>query len=126
MTADRDAERVEVTVPRRGDRLTVRQGSVLHDIDEHTVLGDVYLRALARAQLRLALLVSGAVAVTLGGLPLLFAVVPSVRTVRVLGLGLPWLLLGIVAYPLMGAVAWFFVRQAEHTEREYTDLVERS
>lgn len=126
MTGDADAERVEVTVPRRSGRRAVRQGSIIHDIGEHTVLGDVYLRSLARAQLRLALLVTGAVVVLLGGLPLLFAVAPSVRAVRVLGLDLPWLLLGIVAYPVLGAIAWFFVRQAESTEREYTDLVERS
>ncbi len=104
----------------------IRQGSVIRDIDEHTVLGDVYIRSLARAQLRLALLVVGAVVVLLGGLPLLFAVAPSIGTVRLLGIDLPWLLLGVAGYPVMVAVAWFFVRQAEHTEREYTDLVERS
>jgi hypothetical protein len=123
---DRDAQRVEVTVPRQAGRTVIRQGSVIRDIDEHTVLGDVYIRSLARAQLRLALLVVGAVVVLLGGLPLLFAVAPSIGTVRLLGIDLPWLLLGVAAYPVMVAVAWFFVRQAEHTEREYTDLVERS
>jgi hypothetical protein len=99
---------------------------VLQDIDEHTVLGEVYVRALARAQLRLALLVAGTVIVPLALLPLAFAVVPGAKTVRVLGLPLPWLLLGFLAYPVLGAMAWFFVRQAEHTERDYTDLVERS
>jgi hypothetical protein len=123
---DRDAQRVEVTVPRQAGRTVIQQGSVIRDIDEHTVLGDVYIRSLARAQLRLALLVVGAVVVLLGGLPLLFAVAPSIGTVRLLGIDLPWLLLGVAAYPVMVAVAWFFVRQAEHTEREYTHLVERS
>lgn len=126
MTGDRDARRVEVSAPRRADRRVYRPASVLQDIDEHTTLGDVYVRALARAQLRLALLVAGTVVVPLGALPLVFAIAPSVRTVRVLGLELPWLLLGVVAYPVMGAMAWFFVHQAEHTERDYTDLVERS
>jgi hypothetical protein len=61
--------------------------------------------------------------VPLGGLPLLFAVVPAFRTVRVLGLQLPWLLLGVVAYPLLVGGAYFHVRHAERVERDFTDLL---
>jgi hypothetical protein len=40
-------------------------------------------------------------------------------------MSLPWLLLGLVAYPFLAAVGWAYVRLAERTERDFTDLVER-
>jgi membrane protein implicated in regulation of membrane protease activity len=83
------------------------------------------MRSLRRSQLRLGLLVCAALAVLLGGLPVLFALVPALGSVRLLGLPLPWLLLGVVAYPFMVGVCWFYVRQAERAEREFSELVER-
>lgn len=84
------------------------------------------MRALIRAQLRLALRVVAVLAVVLGGLPLLFGARPGLRTAQVLGIPLPWLLLGVVVYPLLVAGGWLFVRSAERNEREFSDLVERS
>jgi hypothetical protein len=34
-------------------------------------------------------------------------------------------LLGLVAYPFLGAVGWAYVHLAERTERDFTALVER-
>lgn len=117
--------RVVVTSPRtRGQQ--ARRYPVSREIDEQTRLGEVYMRSLVRAQLRLGLLICAGLGVLLGGLPMLFALVPSLRAVRVLGLDLPWLLLGVVVYPLLVAGAWFYVRQAERNERDFADLVERS
>ena len=39
---------------------------------------------------------------------------------------LPWLLLGVMAYPLVFAVAWTYVRAAERNEQDFADLVNRS
>lgn len=116
--------RVVVTSPRTR---AARRGSypVRHDIDEQTALGEVYMRSLIRAQLRLALLVLAALVSFLGGLPLLFAIVPELRDVRLFGVDLPWLILGFAVYPLLVGAGWFYVRQAERTERDFADLVER-
>lgn len=95
------------------------------DIDEQTVVGEVYMRSLVRAQLRLGVLVLLAVGTALGGLPLLFAASPSLREAEVLGLPVPWWLLGVLAYPLVGLAAWAYVRVAERSERDFSDLVER-
>jgi hypothetical protein len=98
---------------------------VERDIDEQTALGEVYMRSLMRAQLKLAALVLGTVAATLGLLPVAFAVFPSLATANVLGVRLPWLLLGFVVYPALVAVAAFYVRNAERNERAFGELVNR-
>lgn len=95
------------------------------DIDEQTGIGELYMRSLVRSQLRLGLGVLAAFAVSLCGLPLLFALAPAVRGVEVLGVPLPWLLLGFAAYPVIGVTAWAYVRAAERAERDFADLVER-
>lgn len=43
-----------------------------------------------------------------------------------LGIGLPWVLLGVVVFPVFVLAGWFYVRQAERSEREFAELVERS
>jgi hypothetical protein len=116
--------RVRVRSPRsRATRR--RQVAVTHEIDAQTGVGEVYMRSLMSAQIRLALLVIAVVAVLVGGLPLLFLLVPAVGRVEVLGIPLPWLLLGGLVYPTLVLLGWFFVRQSERTEREFSDLVDR-
>jgi hypothetical protein len=90
-----------------------------------TSIGEVYMRSLVRTQLRLAVGVLGAFALSVGGLPLLFAVAPALRQLQLLGLPLPWLLLGLLVYPVVGVSAWTYVRAAERAERDFADLVRR-
>lgn len=119
------ARRVRVTSPRvNATRRAVARPPV-REIDEQTDLGEVYMRSLLRSQLRLALSVLAATAVLLGGLPVLFALVPSVSRAQVLGLPLPWLLLGVLAYPMLWMAARYHVRHAERNEREFADAVQR-
>ncbi|MCL2734836.1 MAG: hypothetical protein FWE15_33085, partial [Actinomycetia bacterium] len=93
------------------------------DLHAQPRLGQIYLRALVRDQLRLALGVLAVLAVVLGGLPLAFALLPGLSTAEVVGIRLPWLLLGAVAYPVMVGAAWFHVRHAERVERDFTDML---
>jgi O-antigen/teichoic acid export membrane protein len=117
-------KRVRVSSPRSG-ATRPRQVAVTHEIDAQTEVGEVYVRSLMSSQIRLALLVLGVIGVLVGGLPLLFLLVPETGHVEVLGLPLPWLLLGGLVYPTLVVLGWFFVRQSERTEREFSDLVER-
>lgn len=96
------------------------------EIDEQTELGDVYMRSLLRAQLRLGLTVLSVVGVVLGSLPIVFALEPRLAAVRVLTVRLPWLLVGVAVYPLMLAAAWWLVRGAERNEQDFSEIVERS
>ena len=117
-------QRVVVTSPRtRAARGLPRSG--VRDLAEQTRVGELQLNSIVRAQLRLALIVVSGVAIVIGGLPLLFATMPELRSARVLGLGLPWLLLGVVVYPLMVLAGWLYVRFAERADKTFAHLVDR-
>ncbi|WP_237706707.1 hypothetical protein [Kribbella flavida] len=95
------------------------------EIDEQTRVGEVYMHSLIQSQLRLALVVIAGTAVCLGSLPLLFFLVPATRTAGVFGVPLPWLLLGVVIYPVVYVAARIYVRNAERIETEFTEFVGR-
>jgi hypothetical protein len=99
--------------------------SVASEIDAQTGLGEVYMDSLIRSQLRLAFEVTAILALTLGILPLLFTLVPPVKRLSVLGIPLPWVLLGFVVYPCLVLLGWAYVRRAEHNEQAFTDLVDQ-
>jgi hypothetical protein len=116
--------RVTITSPRTS-AARKRRTPAAQEIDEQTALGEIYMRSLVRAQLRLAGVVLGVLAVALGGLPLLFAYVPAVRDASVGGIPLPWLVLGLLVYPILLGLGWFYVRQSERNERDFAELVDR-
>ncbi|GAA3104924.1 hypothetical protein [Streptosporangium carneum] len=96
------------------------------EIDEQTRLGEVYMRSLVRTQFRLALFVCTVLGCVVGGLPLLFLLVPELRGVLVLGIPLPWVVLAGLIYPGFVTGAWLYVRQAERNERHFADLVDQA
>jgi sterol desaturase/sphingolipid hydroxylase (fatty acid hydroxylase superfamily) len=116
--------RVTVVSPRTTAART-RRVAVTEEIDEQTGVGDAFMQSLIRSQLRLGLLVLAALGAVVGLLPLLFAVAPGVRNTDVLGVPLAWIVLGFLVYPVLAALGWFYVRQAEGTERDFAELVER-
>ena len=86
-----------------------------------TEVDDVSIRSLIRGQARIAVLVTTATAVLLGGLATLGAFWPaSGRTPW-----LPWLVLGVLVYPLLIALAWYAVRQSERNEDAFRDVTTR-
>jgi hypothetical protein len=99
--------------------------SARREIDEQTGVGEVYMRSLMRAQLRLGLTVLVTVTIGLGSVPLLFAVEPRLGGIRLLTVPLPWLIVGVIVYPLLALAAWWHVRAAERAERDFTEIVER-
>ena len=92
-------KRVRITSPRRDARRRGERRSDAVELTEQTGLGEVYLTALLRAQLRLALAV--------GPVPV------------------SWLVVGVVVYPVVYAAARLHVRQSERIERDFTDLMNR-
>lgn len=116
--------RTAVTSPRTRARRTPSSRPFRSEIDEQTRLGDIYMRSLVRAQLRLAVLTCSVFALLVGGLPLLFALAPATRTARLLGLPLPWLLLGVLVHPFLLLLGWLYLRAAERNERDFAELVD--
>ena len=118
------ARRVRVVSPRSRATRASAARPVRSEIDEQTIVGEVYMRALVRTQLRLAIGICLIFTVLLGGLPLLFALEPQFAETEVFGLPVPWLLLGVVVYPVLVLGAWLYVRQAERNEREFSEIVQ--
>lgn len=81
------------------------------------------MRSLLREQLRLAARVLGLLLVTVGMLPALFHLVPGLADTRLVGVPLPWLLLGFLVYPWLLVLGWRYVRRAEANERDFSELV---
>ena len=94
------------------------------DIQEEGTVGEVLRRDLISSQLRVALRFALLGGIALGILPLLFATVPDLGTVAVLGLRVPWLLLGILVYPFLFGLGWWFTRTAERVEQNFADHVQ--
>jgi len=95
------------------------------DLAEQTPVGEALVKGLMRAQLALALRLALVVVIALGALPLLFAVAPGVAGVKVFGVYLPWLLLGVLSFPFLIGVGWAYVRWAERNEQDFIALIRR-
>jgi hypothetical protein len=121
---DAAPQRVRVTSPRMGAPRRGPSRPIAREIGERTELGELYLSALIRAQRRLAIRVCLIASVCLGGLPILFALAPGIGSTDVLGLPVPWILLGVLAYPFLIILGWRAVVGAERNEREFAELVQ--
>lgn len=115
-------ERVRIVLAER--RVPTRAVRTVAEIEQQTETGELLLGNLLRAQLTLGLRLGLVAVFVLGALPVLFLVLPSLGTVDVAGLRLPWLLLGLAPYPFMLVLAWVYTRAAEHNELDFADNVE--
>ena len=109
-----------VLAERRGARMVRTRV----EVQQQTEVGDAMVRGLVRAQLGLALRVALITVCLLGAIPVLFHVVPGLVDVTVLGIRLPWVLLGVVGYPVLLGLAWVYLRLAERNEQDFTDLTD--
>jgi hypothetical protein len=115
--------RVRITSPRREARRQAARRPATQELEEQTGLGEVYLSALLRAQLRLSLAILLGIGVIVLGLPALFLLVPATRDIHIGSIPLPWLAIGVLIYPVVVVAARIYVRQSERIEREFTDLM---
>jgi hypothetical protein len=118
--SDARPPRVRVTGPPVG---RPRRTSVASEIDAQSQVGEIYMHSLMRSQLRLALGVAVLLALSVGSLPLVFELSPAVRRAHLVGVPVPWLVLGLGVYPVLIALAWFYVRRAERNEAAFNDMV---
>ena len=95
------------------------------DLAEQTPVGEALVKGLVRAQLALALRLALVVVTGLGALPLLFVAAPGVASTKVLGINLPWVLLGVLSFPFLVGVGWAYVRWAERNEQDFIALIRK-
>lgn len=110
-----------VLAKRRSSRRVVR---TLAELEDQTSVGEALVRQLMWVQLILSIRLILLTVVVLVSIPLTFLLAPSLGTTNILGLRLPWLLLGFVVYPFFVAVAWSYNRNADRTEQAFVEWVE--
>jgi len=74
--------------------------------------GESFLHSLMRRQLKLSIACAAAFLVVLIGLPLLNYFFPQAMETRVFGFTLTWLVLGVLFFPFVWAIAWVFIRRS--------------
>jgi hypothetical protein len=94
------------------------------DIQEGSAVGELLRQKLIGSQLGVALRFAAGTALTLGVLPLLFALFPQIGRIEVFGIRLPWLLLGFLVYPFLVGIGWWHTRTAERVEQSFADHVQ--
>src|SRR5713101_5320942 len=91
-------------------------------IDLHS---ESFLHTLMRRQLKLSIACAATFLVALLGLPLLNYFFPELMATRVFGFTLTWFLLGVLFFPLVWLISWFFIRRSIALEEAEAAEVER-
>ena len=119
---DVENRRVRVVLAER--KGVARPVRTVVDIQEGTGVGELLRSNLIGSQLAVALRFAVVAGVSLGVLPLLFAVFPAIGRMEVFGLRLPWLLLGVLVYPFLFGLGLWHTRTAERVEQNFADHVQ--
>ena len=119
---DVESRRVRVVLAER--KGVARPVRTVVDIQEGTGVGELLRSNLIGSQLAVALRFAVAAGITLGVLPLLFAMFPEIGRIEVFGMRLPWLLLGVLVYPFLFGIGLWHTRTAERVEQNFADHVQ--
>jgi uncharacterized membrane protein (DUF485 family) len=77
-----------------------------------------FLHRLMRRQLRLSIACAGTFVVVLLGLPLLNYFAPELMSKRIGGFTLTWLILGVLFFPFVWAIAFYFINRSIALEEQ--------
>jgi uncharacterized membrane protein (DUF485 family) len=80
-----------------------------NDLDIHS---EAFLHRLMRRQLRLSIACAATFLIALLGLPMLNYFAPELMATRIAGFTLSWLLLGVLFFPLVWAISFFFIKRS--------------
>ena len=80
--------------------------------EELEIHSEAFLHRLMRRQLRLSIGCASAFLVALLGLPLLNYFAPELMAKRVAGFTVSWFLLGVLFFPLVWTIAFFFINRS--------------
>ncbi len=85
------------------------------DVDIHS---EEFLHRLMRRQLRLSIACAATFVIVLLGLPLLNYFAPELMSKRIAGFTLTWLILGVLFFPFVWAIAYYFIKRSIALEEE--------
>jgi uncharacterized membrane protein (DUF485 family) len=93
--------------------------------EELDIHSEAFLHRLMRTQLRLSVSCAATFLVALLGLPLLNYFAPELMAKRIAGFTLTWLLLGVLFFPLVWMIAFYFIRRSIALEEEEAARVKK-
>jgi uncharacterized membrane protein (DUF485 family) len=85
---------------------------------DDVVHSEEFLRALMRRQLRLSVTCAATFLIVLFGLPVANYCAPELMATRVAGFTLSWLLLGVLFFPAVWTISWYFIRRSIWLEND--------
>ena len=85
------------------------------DLDIHS---EAFLHRLMRRQLRLSISCAATFVVVLLGLPLANYFLPDLMSTRIAGFTVTWLILGVLFFPFVWAIAYYFIKRSIALEQE--------
>lgn len=114
-------QRVVLADPRSRSMPTLRARV---ELEEQTSWGEALIKDLVKRQMRTALGLALLVLLVLACLPVVFYLSPGFAAIRLIGVPLAWLLLGILPFPLLFVVGLVFNYLAEGHERDFVEMIE--
>jgi uncharacterized membrane protein (DUF485 family) len=91
---------------------------------EDMVHSETFLRSLMRRQLSLSVACAVTFLVVLVGLPLFNYFDPALMATRVAGFTLTWLILGVLFFPFVWIISWFFIKRSMALEEDEVNAVQ--
>lgn len=88
------------------------------------VHSEEFLHTLMRRQLKLSVACAAAFLIVLLGLPLANYFAPQLMATRIAGFTLSWLLLGVLFFPAVWGISWYFIRRSIWLENDEVASVE--
>lgn len=79
---------------------------------DDVVHSEPFLRSLMRRQLGLSITCAATFLIALLGMPLLNYFAPALMATRVGGFTLSWLILGVLFFPFVWIISWYFIKHS--------------
>ncbi len=95
------------------------------ELEEQTSYGEELVSQFVRHQLRTSVGLWALAVGTLALVPAVFFLLPQLAEINFAGVRLPWLVIGILPFPLLFGVGYWYNRVAERQEQAFVAMVEK-
>jgi hypothetical protein len=95
------------------------------ELEEQTSYGEELVSQFVRHQFHIAIRLWVLAVGILAAVPAVFFLVPTLAEVNVAGVRLPWLVIGVLPFPLLFGVGYWYNRVAERQEQAFVAMVEK-
>jgi hypothetical protein len=95
------------------------------ELEEQTSYGEELVTQFVRHQLHIAMGLWIAAVALLAAVPAVFFFVPHLSEINFAGVPLPWLIIGVLPFPLLFGIGYWYNRVVERQEQAFVAMVEK-